>query len=114
MPMNQDMPQSIGNEPLAALLTLLAILAAIRMALTDNAATRERLLLPGFLPGLALLAKVSAILIFPPLLLFISLEMLASSGTIRVRTKLGSTVPIGNYTVKCFPCKYKSTMELVG
>ncbi len=91
MPMNLYMSQSIGNEPLAALLTSLAILAAIRMALTDNAATRERLLLLGFLLGLALLAKVSAILIFPPLLLFISFEVLASSGTIRVRAKLAAS-----------------------
>lgn len=72
LPINVYLSQSLSNEPLAALFTSLAILAAIRLqyAPRDNWPLRTFLLL-GALLGLALLTKVSAILLCPPLFLLI-------------------------------------------
>ena len=68
LPMNLYMSQSLGNEPLVGCLTALLILLACQVFSGVRAATRETAILMGFILGLALLTKVTAILIVPPLL----------------------------------------------
>lgn len=83
IPMNLYMSQSLGNEPLAAALISFTILTAVRLAESQNEASREKALLLGFLLGLALLAKVSAVLVVLPLLLFIASEIFTKNGFAR-------------------------------
>ena len=87
IPMNLYMSQSLGNEPLAGLLTALTILTAVKLALNDTAADREKSLLMGFLLGLALLTKVSTVLIVLPLLFFISAEIIIKKGFVWLSAK---------------------------
>jgi len=70
--MNLYISQSIGNEPLAGCLTALTILFVCRALSGDFQSKRELALIMGFILGLAMLTKPTAILIVPPLLFFIS------------------------------------------
>ncbi|MFZ4438791.1 MAG: glycosyltransferase family 39 protein [Syntrophales bacterium] len=79
LPMNLYMSQSLGNEPLVGCLTALLILIACLVFSGVRKATRETAILMGFILGLALLTKVTAILIVPPLLFFVSADILKSS-----------------------------------
>jgi len=79
LPMNLYLSQSLGNEPLVGCLTALLILLACRISSGVSGVTRETVILMGFTLGLALLTKVTAILIFPPLLFFVSVEIMKRS-----------------------------------
>lgn len=77
MPMTFYMTHGLGNEPLAAVLTALAIYLctrhvprAVPPSTTSNLSPSQALLI-GAVLGLALLAKVSAVLVIPPTLLLI-------------------------------------------
>ncbi len=83
LPMNIYMSQSLGNEPLAAALVSFAILTAVRLAQNENTASRESALFMGFLLGLALLAKVSAVLIVLPLFFFIASKIFEKKGFVK-------------------------------
>ncbi|OGP84911.1 MAG: hypothetical protein A2V87_02150 [Deltaproteobacteria bacterium RBG_16_58_17] len=78
-PMNLYMSQSLGNEPLAGLLTALIILLACRIISGDSLPPTKIPLLMGFLLGLAMLSKTTALLIVPPLLFFVSASLLRKS-----------------------------------
>jgi hypothetical protein len=69
LPMNLYISQSLGNEPLAGLLTAMVILCTIRMIAGDFLPTCKNKILIGFLLGLALLTKITVVLIIPPVLL---------------------------------------------
>ena len=79
LPMNLYISQSLGNEPLVGCLTALIILLACQVCSGVRGATRETAILMGFILGLALLTKVSAILVVPPLFFFVSAEILKRS-----------------------------------
>ena len=79
LPMNLYMSQSLGNEPLVGCLIALIILLACLVSSGVRGATRETAILMGFILGLALLTKVTAILIVPPLLFFVSVEIMKRS-----------------------------------
>ena len=81
LPMNLYMSQSLGNEPLVGCLTALLILLACRISSGVSWVTRETAILMGFTLGLALLTKVTAILIVPLLLFFVSAEILKRTGS---------------------------------
>jgi hypothetical protein len=81
LPMNLYMSQSLGNEPLVGCLTALLILFACRIFSGVSMATREIAVLMGFTLGLALLTKVTAILIILPLIYFVSVEILRTDGS---------------------------------
>jgi hypothetical protein len=68
LPMNLYMAQSLGNEPLSGLLTALIVLASFRMIAAGSLPGWKGQIWIGCLLGLALLTKVTAILIVPPLL----------------------------------------------
>ena len=70
LPMSLYMSQSLGNEPLAGCLTSLIILLAVRIS-SGSSANREKAIIIGFVLGLALLTKVSAVLIVPPLFFYL-------------------------------------------
>jgi len=79
LPMNLYMSQSLGNEPLVGVLIALLILLSFQVFAGIRGATRETAILMGFILGLALLTKVTAILIVPPLFLFVSAELMKRS-----------------------------------
>jgi hypothetical protein len=79
LPMNLYMSQSLGNEPLVGCLTALLILLTCRISSGVSGVTRETAILMGFTLGLALLTKVTAILIVPLLLFFVSVEIMKRS-----------------------------------
>ncbi len=74
LPMNLYMSQSLGNEPLAGVMTALIIMIACRIFAGSMETSRETTALIGFILGLALLTKVTAILVIPPLLVFLARE----------------------------------------
>lgn len=76
LPMNLYMSQSLGNEPLVGALISLLILVVYQVFSGVRRESRETFILMGFILGLALLTKVTAILIVPPLLLFLSAEII--------------------------------------
>jgi len=68
LPMNVYIAQYVGNEPLAGCLTGGVVVLALRLIHAPPQAHPARLLLAlGVLLGLALLAKVTAVLLAPPL-----------------------------------------------
>ena len=68
LPMNLYISQYVGNEPLAGCLTGIVVVLALRLIHAPPQAHPTRLLLAlGVLLGLALLAKVTAVLLAPPL-----------------------------------------------
>ena len=81
LPMNLYMSQSLGNEPLAGFFTALIVLCAFRTVSGNVLPTREIQLLMGFLLGLAMLTKVTAILIIPPVIIFVFLLIFEKSKT---------------------------------
>jgi hypothetical protein len=82
LPMNLYISQSLGNEPLVGSLIALIILLACQVFSGVRGTNRETAILMGFILGLALLTKVTAILIAPPLFFFISAEILKRSDSL--------------------------------
>jgi hypothetical protein len=81
LPMNLYMSQSLGNEPLSGFFTALIVLSACKI-FSDNALSISKIqLLMGFIMGLALLTKVTAILIIPLVIIFVSLTIFEKSET---------------------------------
>lgn len=74
IPMNIYISQAIGNEPLAGILTSLLVLWQIKYIQSEGPPSRGQLIMAGFLAGLALLTKTSALLIVMLLLLTILLK----------------------------------------
>lgn len=74
IPMNIYISQSIGNEPVAGILTSLLVLWQIKYVRSEEPPGREQLIMAGFLAGLALLTKTSALLIVMLLVLTILLK----------------------------------------
>jgi len=87
LPMNLYISQSLGNEPLGGCLTALLILFACRIFSGVSGVTREITVLMGFTLGLALLTKVTAILIIPSLIFFVSAEILRTVGSTHERIR---------------------------
>jgi len=69
-PMNIYMSQVIGTEPLAGVLSAAVVLLMLRSLHDSSALRTEAYMFLGFLWGLALLTKVSAILLLAPLIFF--------------------------------------------
>jgi hypothetical protein len=65
LPMSVYMAHYVGNEPFAALATAGVVLAAFRLLRDDAADPARRALWLGLLFGLALLAKVTVVLLLP-------------------------------------------------
>ncbi len=73
MPMNIYMAHGVGNECFAAMLTARAILFALEYAADESRSVRA-LLLVGVSLAFAILAKVTAVLLLPPVLLLIGVR----------------------------------------
>jgi hypothetical protein len=71
LPMNLYVSQVVGNEPLAGCLSGMLVVLALRCAGSPAARSWRRLFLLGLLLGLAALAKTSALLLVPPLVLLL-------------------------------------------
>lgn len=63
IPMNVYLSQVIGNEPLAGIFSSTLVLWQIKYIRAEEPPSREQLIIAGFVAGLALLTKTSAILI---------------------------------------------------
>jgi hypothetical protein len=74
LPMNLYMCQSMGNEPLAALLVAVLLLLAVRELRRGREVPKGVVALLGAVAGLAVLAKVTAVLLVPPLLALLLLH----------------------------------------
>ena len=71
VPMNVYQSQYMGNEPLAAVLSSVVVVMAITLLTEPEFWSNKRFAVIGLLTGLALLTKVSALLIYGPLVLLI-------------------------------------------
>ncbi len=69
VPMNVYQSQYMGNEPLAAVLSSVVVVMAITLLINPELWSNKRFAVIGVLTGLALLTKVSALLIYGPLVL---------------------------------------------
>lgn len=69
LPMNVYQSQYMGNEPLAAVLSSVVVVMAIALLIKPEIWSNKRFVVIGLLTGLALLTKVSALLIYGPLVL---------------------------------------------
>jgi hypothetical protein len=72
LPMNLFASQFVGNEPLMGLIGGYCIVFMSQKIMKGKPLTRENALGLGLFLGLAILAKVSAVLLFVPILLFIN------------------------------------------
>jgi hypothetical protein len=70
------MSQSLGNEPLAGFLTGMIVLFVCRILSGNLRSLRKVSILMGVTLGLALLTKVTPILIIPPVLFYVCAEIL--------------------------------------
>lgn len=75
LPMNLYMSQSLGNEPLAGCLTALIILGVCRILSDQVNSLQKMTVYMGFTLGLALLTKVTPVLIIPPILWFVGVTL---------------------------------------
>ncbi len=101
LPMNLYMAQSLGNEPLAGALSASVIAIALGLLRLDQG-TRltQRLIFLGIALGLALLAKVTAVLLLPPLVLLLWYRGSGPDGTVR-RRALDIGIVVGIAFVIC-------------
>lgn len=76
LPMNLYMSQSLGNEPLAGCLTALVVYGVCRLFSEDLQSLDKMAIYMGFTLGLALLTKVTPFLLLPPVLFFLSIEIM--------------------------------------
>jgi hypothetical protein len=81
LPMNLYMSQSLGNEPLAGVLTGLMILFVCRISTGNLRSLRKASILLGATLGLALLTKATPVLIVLPVLLYVGGEIVRASET---------------------------------
>ena len=72
LPMNIYISQVVGNEPIAGCLTGVVIVLAFRLFCSSSIGTTRDFILIGFFLGLGFLTKITAFLLVPPLLFFIS------------------------------------------
>lgn len=95
LPLNLYLAQGLGNEPMAGFLSGAAVVAALPLLEARPwKESRRSLLVVGFLLGLALLTKATAILLLPPLLIF-SVAALRASGESARRTLSGTALVVG-------------------
>jgi len=76
LPMNLYMSQSLGNEPLAGFLTGLIVLFVCRILSGNLRSLRKVSILMGVAFGLALLTKVTPVLVILPVLFYVCAELL--------------------------------------
>lgn len=76
LPMNLYMSQSLGNEPLAGFLTGLIVLFVCRLLSGDLRSLRRVSILLGVTFGLALLTKITPVLVILPVLFYVGAEIL--------------------------------------
>lgn len=93
LPMNLYMSQYVGNEPMAAVMTGLVILAVLRLLdLSEEHDLSRTCAVLGGLLGLAILTKVTAILLTPIMLLVVAYKSLRgkviSSSSIKATVRL--------------------------
>ena len=87
LPMNLYMSQFVGNEPMSAALSAGLVLLCFRLLGPDPAPLPGRhYIYMGVVLGLALLTKVTAVLLIPPLFLLILYKMSGSSQPLRDTT----------------------------
>lgn len=72
LPLSLYLSQGLGNEPLAGCLSGAVLVLTLRIIVRDSPRPQRTLLPLGFLLGLALLAKVSAVLLIPPVLIAVA------------------------------------------
>ena len=92
IPMNLYMSQYLGNEPLAAIFTALAILLTVAFLNEPQlATTRKHQVFLGASLGLALLSKVTAVLLIVPVFLaFIIIQHQQNQSLKRITTQVGT------------------------
>lgn len=90
LPMNIYMSQFVGNEPLAALFLGITIYYVIQMLKCDSWPPLRMSVLAGLFLGLALLTKISAILITIPILIVIPLNLYMKNreSTLRINREI--------------------------
>ena len=82
MPMSISMSQSLGNEPLAGLLTSITLLRFLSLLKSDKVIRGDVIML-GIVWGLAMLTKVTPVLLGPVLLLGVLIRSLQAGVSIR-------------------------------
>lgn len=87
LPMNLFSSQFVGNEPLMGLLGGLCIVVMAERIMKRTRLTHKDAVIIGLILGLAILAKVSAILLFVPILLFINVNGKVNIQTWSILTK---------------------------
>ncbi len=88
LPINLYLSQALGNEPMAGVLTSVVILATFSLGEEGRLQEPTRpLLVLGALLGLALLAKVTAILLVPLVLLYVANALRAARYSVRQATQ---------------------------
>jgi hypothetical protein len=83
MPVNLYLSQSVANEPLAGVTGGIVVLLALRTLMHANEPERTTRLLIGLALGFALLSKVTALLLVPPLLVVLVLVGVERGGSLR-------------------------------
>ena len=87
LPMNLYMCQFLGNEPLAAVFTGLALLTTIKAFRNSGPAEWIGFVIPGIVCGLAILSKVTPLLLLPVICLFILIAPRTEPTPLRFRIK---------------------------
>ena len=82
IPMNLYISQVVGNEPMAGCLTGVVVVLAFRFFCSPSLKSKSNFILMGFFLGLALLTKITAVLLVPSLLCFIAYTIFANSRSI--------------------------------
>lgn len=70
LPINLYMSQVIGTEALSGMLIGIVVVMTLRLIHNPTPPNREYFILMGFIWGLAILTKVTAIILFPPIIFF--------------------------------------------
>ncbi len=83
LPMNVYMSQYVGNEPLEGLLAAWALFLGLRLLVKEGEPSLSECLALGGVLGLALLAKVTALLLVGPLTLLVVWSVLTRKGSLR-------------------------------
>ncbi len=106
LPMNLYMCQFLGNEPLAAALTALLLFLAIKTLRSAKASEMGRFALLGIIAGLAILAKVTPLLLVPIICAFILMGSQRDPAAMRCRLQhagvflLGTSIVAGWFFVR--------------
>ena len=81
VPMNIYMSQAVGNEPMTGCLSGLAVVLTLRLICSPRLPSTGALLLMGLFLGLALLTKVTALLLVFPIVWFIAYRLVKNSSS---------------------------------